>query len=317
MKRYYYYFGGIVFVISICFFCYSCMTEKDSSQETPDQATKTAFNPEIAGIGHNQCLDIFYGKLQQVKLNKTRADELSSDDVELEEAIIESLVECLQNLDIDADVKEEIQTELFAIIEYCDQNSDEEIRIPDRSEQAQTLDNQLQAIVNTDYADAVSAINAITNIEITAKQTLPESEYNCFLISTSIARHSLEYWYDNYSTWFPKQTRSGNNWKRVANADCQSVIQHALIHRIATGSAFIRYSLHALRIASWKAQLIIFTCLAAADSLEEALNEEIATDEIDLEEMESDLSCKVAEKAIRIFLISNDSDDEEESEMEN
>ena len=313
MKRYNYYLGGIVLAILISFFCYSCMTEKDSSQKTPDQAAHTAFNPEIAGIGHNKSLDIFYGKLQQLKSNRTRTEELSKDDAELEEAMTESLVECLQNLEVDADVKEEIQTELFAIIEYCDQNSDEEIRIPDRSEQAQTLDNQLQAIVDTDYADAMSAINAITNIEITAKQTLPESEYNSFLISTSIARHSLEYWYDNYSTWFPKQTRSGSNWKRVANADCQSVIQHALIHRIATGSAFIRYSLHALRIASWKAQLIIFTCLAAADSLEEALNEEIATDEIDLEEMESDLSCKVAEKAIRIFL-SNDNDDGEESE---
>lgn len=139
------------------------MTEKDPSQKTPDQATKTAFNPEIAGIGHNKCLDIFYGKLQQLKSNRTRTEELSKDDAELEEAMIKSLVECLQNLEVETDVKEKIQTDLNAIIEYCDQHPDEGIKTIEWSEGAHLLANQLQEIVNTDYADATTAMNAIIN----------------------------------------------------------------------------------------------------------------------------------------------------------
>ena len=317
MKRYNYYLGGIVLAILISFFCYSCMTEKDSSQKTPDQAAHTAFNPEIAGIGHNKCLDIFYGKLQQLKSNRTRTDELSKDDAELEEAMIESLVECLQNLEVETDVKEKIQTDLNAIIEYCDQHPDEGIKTIEWSEGAHLLANQLQEIVNTDYADAATAMNAITNIETKAKQTLSEPECNSILISTAIARHSLEYWDENQSIWFPTQTRSRIKWSEIARADCQGALDYLGFGGAPVCRSVAGWLVRSCKLFAWEAELALVTCFAAIGSVEEAINqsEDIAAGENDITEAEisQDLSNTIVEKAIRIFIAT---DEEEATEEE-
>ena len=233
--------------------------------------------------------------------------------------MIESLVECLQNLEVETDVNEKIQTDLNAIIEYCDQHPDEGIQTIEWSEDAHLLANQLQEIVNTDYADATTAMNAITNIETKAKQTLSESECNSILISTAIARYSLEYWDENQSIWFPTQTRSRTSWSEIARADCQGALDYLGFGGAPVCRSVAGWLVRACKLFAWEAELVLVTCFAAIGSVEEAINqsEDIAAEENDITEAEisQDLSNAIVEKAIRIF-IADDEVAEEAAEEE-
>lgn len=296
---------GIVLTITAAIFCYSCMNDGQPDEGRPDKTTRTAFNPDIAGIGHNQCLDIFHGKLKQIKARRTRTEpDESIEDNTLEEALIKSLEECIENMEIAQEAKEDIRTEINALIEYCDKHPEDDTDAPEWSEHAINLADRLQTVIDTDYPDAVSAINDILAIETSAKQTLPEDECNRILTSTAIMRYSLEYWYKNHSEWFPVKTRSGSSWKKVAEADCDWALRAAGFGNIFPGAryAVLKWAMRGFRIVSWQAQALILTCVAAAGSLEEAISEdEDCISEEAYEELESDLSCRVAEKAIREF----------------
>ncbi len=148
MKQYHYYVGGIVLVIALCLF-YSCMHEK-AQQDQADKTDWIEFNPEMAGIGHNKCLDIFYQKLHQLKLEKTRnnpSESLKYEQEELEDTMVESLVECLQGMEMEAGTKDETIRELNEIINYYDTNPNEEIEAPEWSEKARELTDDYKRLL--------------------------------------------------------------------------------------------------------------------------------------------------------------------------
>lgn len=307
MKQYHYYVGGIVLVIALCLF-YSCMHEK-AQQDQADKTDWIEFNPEMAGIGHNKCLDIFYQKLHQLKLEKTRnnpSESLEYEQEELEDTMVESLVECLQGMEMEAGTKDETIRELNEIINYYDTNPNEEIEAPEWSEKARELTDRLQTIIDTDYLDATSAINDILVVENHAKQSLSESECNTILMCTAIMRHSMEYWHENFTGWPLSPTRSGGKWKDVVTADCDWALRAVGFGATFPGARYgvLKWVMRGLRVASWQAQLLLLTSVAAIGSIAEATVEETENEDIETEvydDMELGLCYTVAEKAIRIY----------------
>jgi len=301
MKKFYYSCGVILITLALIL-GYSC--KKDINSVPDNFSTENPINPEIAGIGHNKCLDIFFQKLQQLKA-QTRSNEVGSietDEVVVEDMIAESIFECLENIEMENTEKEDLNNELQTIIEYCDENLDE-IELPILSEQALFMASRLQTIIDTDNIDATNAINAITAIENEARQNLSESEANSLLLSTAIMRYSIEYWNENYTYWFPSQTRSGSNWRDIAKADCDWALIAIGFGGTKTGGRALKWASRLLGIASMQAKILIITSVAAAGSIMEATRNEIMISD----ELEPALCCDIAEKALRMYI----SDEEE------
>lgn len=230
----------------------------------------------------------------------------------MEEAIVESAIECLQSLEMEKEIRDDVLNELNSIIEYCDQHPELEIEAQEWSEDAQILVDQIQVFLQTEQTDLATAINELNHIESSAKRVLTEEESTKILMATAIMRHSLDYWYNNYTTWFPIQTRSGSNWRRIAGADLTWGCVAGGLTGTPIGGNVLRWASKAARLLSWQAQAIIMVSAAAIGSAEEAIfGEDVEASE----ELRSDLCCTLAEKAIRTFICEEAAEEEvEESE---
>lgn len=326
----------MVSLVAVIAFFYACAS-KDAESVKPSKVETAEY--EKAGIGHNKCLDVFYSKLQKLRAEKTRGDggddDAPKDDDDDKflpdderEALVSTIVEMFESLAIDEEMKATMQSEFSEIIEKCDAGEGEDTII--WSDTMYAYGQRLVNLVESNYETA-QLINAITALENEAKNNLPETEKNYFLMNTSITRNSLEYWDANYGMWFPEDETRAIPAKviKVANADIDGILRATGIGALTAGgaaygaaqgwryvSAVCRTSLKWL--CSWEVQLAIATGWAAVSSIAEAVeDEEDKGPDLDTDygDMKLDFCCTVMLDAISDFV--DDTEDNSGAEEDN
>ncbi len=72
------------------------------------------------------------------------------------------------------------------------------------SDTQQKYIQKLHAIVNKEKLDLTKSLKKIKALEEDILQECQDSDQYILLSATSIARHSMQYWHDNYKTWIAK-----------------------------------------------------------------------------------------------------------------
>lgn len=306
---------GSAVVAAFAWFCFSCSEKSDATEKDKPEQT-AAVNPDLAGKGHNDCLDIFYDKWQALKNRKskqTRAgdgnedlppdpgddDEITKE--ELEEILVETLVEGLHNMDVPEEEKEEILDGINSAMTYCNENQDEEIPPMQWSQEAIDLQSQLDIILNAEYENVQDMISAIKSYEASAHNILSEKEYNTLMVSTSIMRHTLSYWDKNWTAWIP-QTRAGEKitWHDFSEADIEGAKKAISFKNAFWGGTIARVISYAIGISNFSVVAAIVGSYSVSMSITTAVVEsECKSDEIDIEiDDQIDFCCSVVESAL-------------------
>lgn len=317
MKTTIYSIIGSALIASLAWFCFSCAEKSDApANTTPEQIA--AVNPDLAGKTHNDCLDIFYKKLQALKSSKAQRtrnggegedlpptpgndDELTRE--ELEDLIVESLVEGLQNMDVSEEEKEEIITGINEAMTYANENKDsEDCYSIQWSQDAIALQVQLNEILNTEYDNVQDLISAIKSYENNAREILSAKEYNALMVGTSIIRNTLMYWNENCTTWIP-QTRSKNDfsWRTFAGADIEGACKALCFTNSGLGSFAVAAVAYALEWSTLGVTAAVVGAYAVSMSIcAAAIDTEYKGHEIEIDD-QIDFCCTIVENALEEF----------------
>ena len=185
---------------------------------------------ETIGVDHNQCLDNIFIALNKIK-TKSDTPPSRKDAKKVIDSVTINYI--MQEYDLD---KETTNLVLSHITKTKGGSTD----IGDFKDKDNLYPfyQNLAKIMDDDDEDLESLISRILSLKLRASVKLSEQEKEEFMPACSVAKNTLQYWYDNAEKWYvvSGQSSAGNtfSWKRLGKEDVKAAIAAATGEAVKT-----------------------------------------------------------------------------------
>ncbi|MFV0346756.1 MAG: hypothetical protein ACK5IQ_11000 [Bacteroidales bacterium] len=189
----------MVLLLSVGIFFIDCEGSDSSS-------TVTLQDNEIyerVGIEHNEGLDFILEGLERGSLSDSKRQKSGNID-DIYEKVEQLTMEYMNTKSTLAKGNEELTASVLKSVDIKNLSKTKNTEVEYTSETQGMYMGVLYSIVNDSTLDLEQSLQDIKNLETQISKECEDSDKHVLLSATSVARHSMEYWHNNYGKWITK-----------------------------------------------------------------------------------------------------------------